>query len=594
MASRMSVRTGSLLVAFGAGTIAIVLFRMILPDPHWLGASCAAAAAVAVIAALAIHYYGYHVPEDMERAGDNLYYLGFLFTLVSLIYALIHLFMLEDRDTPLDERTYILIGNFGIALLSTIAGILGRLILHDGSEERRISNEAPGTGSHLTSRPGASTASPRLPSRAGAGFDERGLGLDLLVRRLRAEIRDAIDVIGHFNRMTAHQAADMKRHAKHVVGEFTRKLEIDTQDIVARTGDDYRNLVEQARASGDAVRGRVTGVVDGLEPLLEQFSSVSRLLSGFSSHVEQVQRSMDVFGESAKAAATRLDEGINGISEVHEALARTAHEQRTITAQMTEFRAVLSTLVEQLETTNRYFSELAVNMEQTRVGVSSINESVTTAATGLDGRADELARASESLARSAREQEAIMERSRETGTAIAGLVDRLGSASDSLAALTDHAGRTRQSMEAFGKSADDSAGSLHDRAREAAAACETLARGAQEQQRIVERMLEGAMALNAKMDSESSEWTKSFEESQTAFKDIARAAGAFTALVEQLAPMTRSLAEFSEQPGRIEHGEPGPDDPSDTATNDLTARSAPDPSRRLGERIPRPWFRKKT
>ena len=592
MASRMSVRTGSLLVAFAVGAIAIVLFRMMLPDPHWLGASCAAAATVAVIAALAVHYYGYHVPEDMERAGDNLYYLGFLFTLVSLIYALIHLFMLEDRDTPLDERTYVLIGNFGIALLSTIAGILGRLILHDGSEERRISNEIPKTGSLPTSRPGASTASPRPPSRTGPGFGERDLGPDLLVRRLRAEIRDAIDVVGHFNRMTAHQAADTKRHAKRMVGEFTRKLETDTQDIVARTGDDYRNLMEQARAAGGAVRERITGVVDGLGPVLEQFSSVSRLLSGFSAHVEQVRRSMDVFGESAKAAATRLDEGISGISEVHEALARTAREQRTITARMMELRAVLSTLVEQLETTNRYFSELAVNMEQTRIGVSSINESVTAAATGLDGRTDEFARASDSLARSAREQGEIMERSRETGAAIAGLVDRLGSASDSLAALTDHAGRTRQSMDAFGKSVDDSATSFHDRAAEAAAACETLARGAREQQRIVERMLEGAMALNTRMDSESSEWTRGFEESRTAFKDIAQAAGALAALVEQLAPMTRSLAEFSEQPGRTRHGGSGPDDLSNTATNDLTARSAPDPSRRLGERIP--WFRKKT
>ena len=593
MASRMSVRTGSLLVAFGAGAVAIVLFRMMFPEPHWLGASCAAAAAVAIIAALAVYYYGYHVPEDMERAGDNLYYLGFLFTLVSLIYALIHLFMLEDRDTPLDERTYVLIGNFGIALLSTVAGILGRLILHDGSEERRISNEIPKTGSLPTSRPGASTASPRPPSRTGVGFGERDLDLDLLVRRLRAEIRDAIDVVGHFNRMTTHQAADTKRHAERMVGEFTRKLETDTRDIVARTGDDYRTLVEQARAAGGAVRERVTGVVDGLGPVLEQFSSVDRVLSGLPAHVEQVQRSMDVFGESAKTAATRLDEGISGISEVHEALARTAHEQRTITAQMMEFRAVISPLVEQLETTNRYFSELAVNMEQTRIGLSSINESVTAAATGLDGRTDELARASDSLARSAREQGAILERSRETGAAIAGLVDQLGSASDSLAALTDHSGRTRQSMDAFGKSADDSAGSLHDRAAEAAAAWETLARSAQEQQRIVERMLEGAMALNTRMDSESSEWTRSFEESRTAFKDIARAAGALATLVEQLEPVTRSLAEFSEQPGRIGHDGSGPDDLSDTATNDLTVRSAPDPSRRLDERISS-WFRKKT
>ncbi|MEC7291616.1 MAG: hypothetical protein VXW22_16160, partial [Pseudomonadota bacterium] len=56
-----------------------------------------------------------------DRLGDNCYYLGFVFTLASLIATLIQV----DAGSDITG----LIGNFGIALVSTAAGIIGRLIL---------------------------------------------------------------------------------------------------------------------------------------------------------------------------------------------------------------------------------------------------------------------------------------------------------------------------------------------------------------------------------------------------------------------------------------------------------------------------------
>ena len=63
-----------------------------------------------------------------DRAGDNCYYLGFLFTLCSLAVALMQ-YYLGNRDT--DE----LIGNFGIALFTTIVGIGCRVLLGQFRED---------------------------------------------------------------------------------------------------------------------------------------------------------------------------------------------------------------------------------------------------------------------------------------------------------------------------------------------------------------------------------------------------------------------------------------------------------------------------
>ena len=59
-----------------------------------------------------------------ERVGDNCYYLGFLFTLVSLSNAL-YSFGYGDDDTI----NYV-ISNFGIALGSTIVGMLMRVMFN--------------------------------------------------------------------------------------------------------------------------------------------------------------------------------------------------------------------------------------------------------------------------------------------------------------------------------------------------------------------------------------------------------------------------------------------------------------------------------
>lgn len=77
-------------------------------------------------AGIALATKRYRIRED--RVGDNMYYLGFLFTLVSLGYAL----YVYD---PYGSGVETIITNFGIAISTTILGLAGRVFFNQMRED---------------------------------------------------------------------------------------------------------------------------------------------------------------------------------------------------------------------------------------------------------------------------------------------------------------------------------------------------------------------------------------------------------------------------------------------------------------------------
>ena len=64
----------------------------------------------------------------LDQAGDNAYYLGLIFTLLSMMFAL---FTVSERVFfATDRQVESVIGDFGLALATTLAGIVCRLFLH--------------------------------------------------------------------------------------------------------------------------------------------------------------------------------------------------------------------------------------------------------------------------------------------------------------------------------------------------------------------------------------------------------------------------------------------------------------------------------
>lgn len=99
------------------GFVGIILLKQ-----YGVAAEVVAGLAAALMVAYAlIAYWLPRVRIRPDRLGDNMYYMGFVFTLASMSAALI------DMQRGADVAS--LIGSFGIALFSTIVGIAGRVVL---------------------------------------------------------------------------------------------------------------------------------------------------------------------------------------------------------------------------------------------------------------------------------------------------------------------------------------------------------------------------------------------------------------------------------------------------------------------------------
>ncbi len=107
---------------FGAfavlGGLSILAAHALFPQARW------PIAVLAVVLMLAFGFSERRYKQGQEdRLGDNLYYLGLTYTLVSVAHALWSFAGVVDVDK--------LVSDFSVALLSTLAGIVGRVLLYE-------------------------------------------------------------------------------------------------------------------------------------------------------------------------------------------------------------------------------------------------------------------------------------------------------------------------------------------------------------------------------------------------------------------------------------------------------------------------------
>ena len=89
------------------------------------------ATATSLVAYAVVSYFSNSTKIEPETIGDNCYYLGFLFTLTSLSIAL---FQISNLNGEVESYRQ-LISGFGIALSSTIIGVLLRVIFMQGRHD---------------------------------------------------------------------------------------------------------------------------------------------------------------------------------------------------------------------------------------------------------------------------------------------------------------------------------------------------------------------------------------------------------------------------------------------------------------------------
>src|SRR5271167_4993008 len=144
-----------------------------------------------------------------DQSGDNLYYMGFLFTLTSLAVSLYQFSAAGSAEQ--------IVQNFGIAIASTIAGITLRIMFNQMRRDP-VETEA-------TSRLELAEAS----------------------RRVKRELESSILEFGYFRRMTQQSITDVLDEVKESVGAAHEQFAGELAKLAATANKPFE---ESCRISG--------------------------------------------------------------------------------------------------------------------------------------------------------------------------------------------------------------------------------------------------------------------------------------------------------------------------------------------------------
>lgn len=192
----------------------------------------------------------YEKKPKYSFAGDNLYYLGFLYTLTSLAHALV-VFDIEEAGTET------IITNFGIAILTTILGMALRILVGQRVEEtaETVDNEV---------RTGLGDAARRLRGEIEFTVDE--------FEGIRERTREALEAGLEEVRARLAEAADTSAR----IGDGLAKIEEKTGEIAETTGKAWEGIA----ADADRVRAAL--------------ASMAERIAGFDFYEAFVEKAIDL------------------------------------------------------------------------------------------------------------------------------------------------------------------------------------------------------------------------------------------------------------------------------------------------------------
>jgi ElaB/YqjD/DUF883 family membrane-anchored ribosome-binding protein len=178
----------------------------------------------------------FHLRDD--QSGDNLYYMGFLFTLTSLAVSL-YQFNAEGSAAPIVQ-------NFGIAIASTIAGITLRILFN---QMRRDPIEV-----EATARMELAEAS----------------------RRVKRELDSTILEFSYFRRMAQQSIADALDEVKETLGDTSDKLADEIKRFAATAG---KPLEDASKRSSDTLDNMNEKIATTLETVSAQLAEEGERLT---------------------------------------------------------------------------------------------------------------------------------------------------------------------------------------------------------------------------------------------------------------------------------------------------------------------------
>lgn len=303
----------------------------------------------------------------LDQAGDNAYYLGLLFTLVSMAVALWEfgvIVLSSDGSAAQNSGARQIIANFGVALASTIAGIFLRIVLH----QMRVD---PADVESMT-RIELSDASKRV--RASLDNVTNDLG------RFHDEVRQRTsDVVASLLKDTTDTSAAMSRDVQRATQELVESSSVANRAVIEQTTESTRLLGAIATEAHAAIE-RLRTVEPPPLTLSRRLDKLSSTLESVIGQVQQVTTQIDGTAGAAQRAVVEITKVAASLGASSGELAKSqAGASAAVAAVVQRFGTALDqvgemlkrerTLLQELESASRRSGEEATRAQTAAVQV---------------------------------------------------------------------------------------------------------------------------------------------------------------------------------------------------------------------------------
>jgi hypothetical protein len=368
-----------------------------------------------------------------DQLGDNCYYLGFLYTLASLSWALFRFTIVVDAPEPIDgaasdgigsqstQEITDIVANFGIALASTIVGILLRVIINQARKDVLETER-----------------------------DARMLLTEAMVN-MRVQLDDAVIAMKAFCDQTRQITADAIR-------ENAERANTALDQSVAKVGETSSSVLRSIEEAFEEFSGNTkklnqiaAGTVKALEGLIKR-------LEAMEPPSDLISKRLDIVMESAEKAGGLLRERLEA-------------DEQAITAAAKR----MAEIEEQLKI-------VAGSMSTIGNGLSGVPESAAKAARAAEDAAGKLADLTSVMSHSLAQQDHLMTETQAASAKLhSGLIEEqkrlaveakagLDALVDALKAhnnaMTEEVDRARRMTTATGQALADLANSVTDQVRD--------------------------------------------------------------------------------------------------------------------------------
>ena len=224
-----------------------------------------------------------------DQSGDNLYYMGFLFTLTSLAVSLYQFSAAGSAEQ--------IVQNFGIAIASTIAGIALRIFFN---QMRRDPVEVEATAR---------------------------LELAEASRRVKRELESTILEFGYFRRMTQQSISDGLDEVKESLGAAREQFAGELAKLATTANKPFEEAFQRSGETFDRLNERTVEVLEVSRQLVQEGEQLAKNTTSIVKAIDDVFARLATHQTSDQIIQTKLAPMIQSLTEAVNSLKDSTESQ---------------------------------------------------------------------------------------------------------------------------------------------------------------------------------------------------------------------------------------------------------------------------